>query len=130
MTKYYSESTCGFYDTSINSDIPTDAISISDDEYSSIMSGLCSGKVISVSSGALSLVDKTYTDDELANAARIKRDSFLMETDYYLMPDYPISAADLTLVKTYRQSLRDLTAQSGFPKTISWPKLALTNATA
>lgn len=64
---------------------------------------------------------KTPTSDELAAAARAKRDTLLAETDYLLMPDYPITAEKLTLVKTYRQLLRDITEQLGFPIDIAWP---------
>ena len=46
---------------------------------------------------------------------RTARDTKLTATDKYLLPDYPISADDLTAVKTYRQALRDLPAADGAP---------------
>ena len=58
---------------------------------------------------------------ELAEGIRIKRDSLLSETDYYLMPDYPNDSKNLEELKTYRQALRDITKQSGFPKDVIWP---------
>lgn len=61
------------------------------------------------------------TDEDRAKAAREKRDELLTETDYLLMPDYPISEEALAALKTYRQALRDIPEQSGFPKTIEWP---------
>lgn len=63
------------------------------------------------------------TNAELAEGIRIKRDSLLSETDYYLMPDYPNDAKNLEELKTYRQALRDITKQSGFPKDVIWPAL-------
>lgn len=63
------------------------------------------------------------TNEELKEQARQKRDTLIAKTDYLLMPDYPISAEDLETVKTYRQKLRDVPQQNGFPKTIAWPEL-------
>jgi hypothetical protein len=37
------------------------------------------------------------------------RNKFLLETDKYLLPDYPISSDDLITIKDYRQALRNFT---------------------
>lgn len=68
--------------------------------------------------------EKEYipTNEELAAQARRKRDLLLEECDYYVMPDYPSTADGLLVVKKYRQELRDITDQSGFPKEIAWPE--------
>lgn len=63
------------------------------------------------------------TDEELARQVRDKRDRKLEETDWYMMPDYPSDPKDLEEVKTYRQALRDINKQSGFPKEVTWPEL-------
>ena len=63
------------------------------------------------------------TDEELAERIRRDRDEKLEETDFFVMPDYPSDPKDLEEVKTYRQSLRDITKQSGFPKEVTWPEL-------
>ena len=63
------------------------------------------------------------TDEELAERIRIERDEKLEETDFFVMPDYPSDPKDLEEVKTYRQALRDITKQSGFPKEVTWPEL-------
>lgn len=60
-------------------------------------------------------VSFTPTTDDLFSALRTARDTRLTATDKYLLPDYPISADDLALVKTYRAALRDLPDQSGAP---------------
>ena len=52
---------------------------------------------------------------------RAQRDSLIAKTDYLLTPDYPISAKDLEKVKAYRQALRDVPAQEGFPDNVVWP---------
>ena len=61
------------------------------------------------------------TAQELASMVRSQRDAKLSATDYLVVPDYPISPEDLEAVKTYRQALRDIPEQSGFPKNVQWP---------
>lgn len=53
---------------------------------------------------------------------RAKRDYLISQTDYLLQPDYPISAEDLEKVKAYRQALRDIPEQEGFPDNVTWPE--------
>ena len=66
--------------------------------------------------------DELLTDEDRAKAAREKRDELLTETDYLLMPDYPISPEALASLKAYRQALRDVPEQAGFPSKIEWPE--------
>jgi hypothetical protein len=48
---------------------------------------------------------------------REHRDALLSETDYLALSDNTMSAA----MTTYRQALRDITNQSGFPTSVTWP---------
>ena len=48
--------------------------------------------------------DELLTDEDRAKAAREKRDELLTETDYLLMPDYPLSDEKREAVKAYRQA--------------------------
>ncbi len=66
--------------------------------------------------------DELLTDEDRAEVARALRDQLLADTDYLLMPDYPIESAELEAVKTYRQALRDVPEQPGFPGAIEWPE--------
>lgn len=68
--------------------------------------------------------------NELATTIRTKRNSLLAETDYLLMNDYPISKEYLVKVKEYRQALRDITEQEGFPKNVVFPNLPEENLNA
>ena len=61
------------------------------------------------------------TVQELASSVRSQRDAKLSATDYLVASDYPISPEDLEAVKAYRQALRDIPEQSGFPKNVQWP---------
>ena len=69
---------------------------------------------------AIYLTDAEY-DTVLAASARQKRDRIIAATDYLVTPDYPIDPDRFAKVKTYRQALRDIPEQSGFPRTITWP---------
>ena len=53
-----------------------------------------------------------------SNNVRQERNRLLGETDYSALPDTP-EMSDAMAV--YRQALRDVSAQSGFPTDINWP---------
>lgn len=63
------------------------------------------------------------TDEELASHVRMRRGSLISRTDFYVQPDYPSDPAGLEAVKAYRQALRDIPEQSGFPRNVQWPSL-------
>ena len=74
-----------------------------------------------IGSIAIVLTDAEY-DTVLATSARQKRDRLIATTDYLVTPDYPIESDRLAKVKIYRQALRDIPEQSGFPRSITWPE--------
>lgn len=57
----------------------------------------------------------------LAKNVRSERDRSLAETDWYMMPDYPSNPQNLEELKVYRQALRDVSKQEGFPRDVRWP---------
>lgn len=59
-------------------------------------------------------------DAEQAKAVRDQRNVKLSETDWTQLAD---SSADKVIYATYRQALRDITKQDGFPWDINWPTL-------
>ena len=56
----------------------------------------------------------------LEKQARNSRDRLLLETDYLMLPDYPLENRGEW--EAYRQALRDITKQEGFPDDIQWPE--------
>tara|TARA_R110000868_G_scaffold380464_1_gene646473 strand:+ start:721 stop:1176 length:456 start_codon:yes stop_codon:yes gene_type:complete len=60
----------------------------------------------------------TQRFNSAASAVRQQRDSKLAETDWTQLTDSPVDKAAWA---TYRQALRDVPTQSGFPWTIDWP---------
>jgi hypothetical protein len=53
----------------------------------------------------------------LAASKRLTRDHLLTATDHYGLSDVTMPDD----MKTYRQALRDVPQQEGFPSTITWP---------
>ena len=69
--------------------------------------------------------EKTPEELEIEAEERIRaqRDYLIGQTDYLLASDYPISEEDLESVKAYRQALRDVPQQEGFPDDVQWPTM-------
>lgn len=61
------------------------------------------------------------TDAEYAAEVRERRNTLIAETDYLVMPDYPLDEERKAAVLAYRQALRDVPEQAGFPRQIDWP---------
>jgi hypothetical protein len=61
---------------------------------------------------------KAMKDAEQAANVRRSRTEMLKDCDWTQIAD---STADKTAWATYRQALRDITSQAGFPWTITWP---------
>ena len=57
-------------------------------------------------------------DDRAAAEVRTERDAKLAETDWTQVADAPISQEDWAI---YRQALRDIPSQEGFPNEVTWP---------
>lgn len=57
---------------------------------------------------------------EIENEKRAERNRLLAEADIAINKAFD-SGADLTALKEYRQALRDVPQQAGFPNNIDWP---------
>ena len=66
------------------------------------------------------VITQAEADEQAAQEVRSKRDGMLKESDYMVLPDAPVDAAK---AKVYRQALRDITEQKGFPHKVEWPEL-------
>ena len=69
--------------------------------------------------GEVTVEDIPMTDEE----ARAHRDKLLAETDWTQVLDAPIDAETREAYRAYRQALRDIPEQDGFPESITWPEL-------
>jgi hypothetical protein len=59
-------------------------------------------------------------DESIAiTAARQQRNALLLASDWTQLPDVPLATKEAWV--TYRQALRDITDQKGYPLNINWP---------
>jgi hypothetical protein len=68
---------------------------------------------------ALTQAEQDAQNTEQAKSVRSQRTELLKDSDWTQIAD---STADKTAWATYRQQLRDITGQAGFPWTITWPE--------
>jgi len=61
--------------------------------------------------------------DVLAREVRGKRDRLLTESDWTQMPDVPLSEPEQDAWRAYRQTLRAVPQQPGFPYWVVWPNI-------
>ncbi|MBS1198682.1 MAG: putative phage tail fiber protein [Proteobacteria bacterium] len=147
---FYSKSTGGFYDPEIHGEreievvqtdpdtgetidrwmemnpdtkIPADAVEITAEEHVALLAGQSAGQRIGSDAGGYPvLIDPPPpTAAELSAAIRAERNARLAACDWTMLPDAPLSAAQVSSWQTYRQALRDLTDQAGFPAAVVWP---------
>ena len=65
---------------------------------------------------------KAMKDAERATVMRNERNAKLKDSDWTQISDSPVNK---TTWATYRQALRDISSQEGFPWTITWPEAPL-----
>jgi hypothetical protein len=113
---FYSPSTGGFYDPSINTEIPGDAVEISREYWMELLNGLSMGKMIVMNDqGYPVLVDRPGpTPEELQGYERSWRNQQLKATDSVVdqyrdeVERWPtlLTPAQYLELQTYRRTLR------------------------
>lgn len=99
----------------------------SSDSYKEYAVNHLNAKVHEVESGYPIVYIEWNTDMQTAvyntrkEIVREKRNKLLLECDWIHLPDSP-DISNINDWETYRQSLRDITDQSGFPETVVWPQ--------
>lgn len=66
--------------------------------------------------------EKAVEDERKANEVRVQRDFLLMQCDWTQLDDAPITNAKKLEWATYRQALRDIPEQTGFPWDVNFPQ--------
>jgi hypothetical protein len=61
--------------------------------------------------------EKQEHDLKIANQVRVERNTRLFQTDYMALTDSTLTAE----MAAYRQALRDVPTQDGFPHNVVWP---------
>lgn len=92
--------------------------SISGDTYEDLV---CIGGEIP-SSDEIEIAIEEIKVYKLASRIRQERAILLQATDFTQLEDAPISAVQKQAYKEYRQALRDITLQEGFPESVVFPE--------
>lgn len=76
-----------------------------------------------VTKTVVSLTDEQVAARYAAHATKVReeRDALLADSDWTQMNDSPLDTTARTSWATYRQALRDITAQDGFPYNVTYP---------
>jgi len=131
---YYSKQTNSFYTKEIyGKNIPTDAVEITPEQHAALLQGQSEGKIITADeNGYPILVDPPGpTPEQLATSARADRDAKLTATSWLVERHREEQETGTTTLTdqeyadllAYRQALRDVPQQDGFPESIDWPDL-------
>ncbi|WP_227105119.1 phage tail assembly chaperone [Chromobacterium rhizoryzae] len=112
--------------------IPADAVEITAEQHAELMAAQSAGKIIT--SGAngnpIAIDPPPPSADQLADQVRAQRDQLLGNTQWLVQRHRDqleiggattLSADQLKELQTYRQALRDVPAQKGFPASVTWP---------
>lgn len=73
------------------------------------------------------LIQEKMQNDFLINNIRENRNSLLKKSDWTQVADAPVDQAAWAV---YRQALRDITDQEGFPNEVTWPEEPVTEEPA
>lgn len=95
---------------------------IADVTYDPITQRKVEGQFVQVDTQwTLFMVAENLPLDQAEANVRRQRDGTLFDCDWTQLPDSPLSADSKTAWSTYRQQLRDITGQAGFPYSVVWP---------
>jgi len=81
------------------------------------MQKLVNGTLLDMTNDELNEFSSSVLDPDAEMLIRSKRDRLLSDTDWMAMSDNTMTPA----WASYRQALRDVTAQEGFPFSVDWP---------
>lgn len=116
---FYAPSTGGFYDPEIHgTNIPADAIAISDAVYDNLLAELSAGKVIVINTSGQPVAQVAPQAPVTWDSIRARRNSLLVASDWTQLADSP---ADKAAWSAYRQELRDITSTYATPDEVVWP---------
>lgn len=98
--------------------IPADAVEISAEEHQQLLRGPSNGmEMIGNAAGHPILQPRTITADEIL----ARRDALLSGSDWVTARAIDLGEGVSANWREYRQALRDITEQAGFPSNVTWP---------
>jgi hypothetical protein len=81
------------------------------------MKKLVNGTLLNMTDAELTNLSSSVLDPDAEMLTRSKRNRLLSDTDWMALSDNTMS----TEMASYRQALRDITSQEGFPYSVTWP---------
>jgi hypothetical protein len=122
MSAYFCPSRQGFIHDEVITDIPEDAIPVSEKDYVYFLGEITKGKLIELVDGKI--VAREQEPNVSWDDIRKKRNTLLSACDWSQVADVPLTSAQKTAWNTYRQKLRDITdsaKQNGDALSVVWP---------
>ena len=120
----WSPSRAAFFDREFNRDIPDDCIELWPAEHAALLAEQTAGKVlVAGEDGRPVAVDPVVSVERRAEHARGERDARLRACDWVTLRALEAGATVPAAWAAYRQALRDVPAQGGFPDVIEWPEV-------
>jgi hypothetical protein len=113
----YSATTGWFYDEA-DAAIPEDAVPVSAAEHRALLDAQGAGQVIRPDEDGRPQATPHVPS---ASGVRVQRDVLLAACDWTQLPDAVLDAETRSAWAAYRQSLRDVPQQPGFPAAVDWP---------
>lgn len=122
MKYFFSKSKNGFFIEGVSSVIPEDSLELTEQNYHELLEGQAEGKQIVVNEQGYPDLSTTYNFpiEILLQSIRDQRNNLLKESDWTQLPDIPESIKNSW--SNYRQQLRDIPQQPGFPQNVVWPE--------
>jgi hypothetical protein len=130
MSKYFSAATMGFYDSSINTKIPSGAVQLTDQEYNNLLQGQNNGKLIVIDANGRPVLASVPapTPEEVAADNKRQASQLLYESDFYTkeaIADPSKSSPHLTNQADffdYQNKLRAIALNPPTTPVTSWPE--------
>lgn len=121
--RYYSASTGGFYIQGVHTNMPADAVAVSEDVFTALMDAQAAGSQITAGDdGAPVATVRTQSAAEQLETLRAKRDALLRASDFTQLSDCPLSDDLKTAWQSYRAALRNLPeTYADNPADAVWP---------
>lgn len=119
MAYFYSAVSGGFFSDMIHSDIPGDAIELTDAQYLALREQIQEGRDVVVEDGEVITVPHVANRTWLT--IRRQRNRALTKSDWTQMPDVDLTEEQKAAWAAYRQSLRDLPESFASPGEVEFP---------
>ncbi|RVT95264.1 phage tail protein [Rhodovarius crocodyli] len=118
MDVFWSATARGFF---LAGTQPSDAVAVTPEQHRQLLAGQAAGQEIAANEDGAPVLRDPVPPAMTADEARAQRDRRLAASDWTQIADSPLAAPERAAWATYRQALRDVPEQEGFPAAVTWP---------